>query len=320
MLINSLSNKLKENVAKVMVGCDEAVELILMTMLVSGHVLLEDVPGTGKTMLAKTISKSISAEFKRIQFTPDLLPSDLIGVNFYNQQRGDFEFKKGPLFSQIVLADEINRAAPRTQSSLLEAMAESQISVDGVTYKLNQPFLVLATQNPVENSGTFPLPEAQLDRFTIKMSLGYPSLDNEINLIKNHGDKNPLEEITHIINCDEIIKYREEINDVVCNDTVLKYMLDIVNETRNNEKILLGVSPRGSLVFYKCLKAYAAIKGRDYVLPDDVKYLSKYVLSHRIIANGFSYSYENIQEKLIKEIIESINVPTENFKMIKDEV
>ena len=320
MLINSLSNKLKENVAKVMVGCDEAVELILMTMLVSGHVLLEDVPGTGKTMLAKTISKSISAEFKRIQFTPDLLPSDLIGVNFYNQQRGDFEFKKGPLFSQIVLADEINRAAPRTQSSLLEAMAESQISVDGVTYKLNQPFLVLATQNPVENSGTFPLPEAQLDRFTIKMSLGYPSLDNEINLIKNHGDKNPLEEITHIINCDEILKYREEINDVVCNDTVLKYMLDIVNETRNNEKILLGVSPRGSLVFYKCLKAYAAIKGRDYVLPDDVKYLSKYVLSHRIIANGFSYSYENIQEKLIKEIIESINVPTENFKMIKDEV
>lgn len=319
MLINSLSNKLKENVSKVMVGCDEAVELILMTMLVSGHVLLEDVPGTGKTMLAKSISKSISAEFKRIQFTPDLLPSDLIGVNFYNQQKGEFEFKQGPLFSQIVLADEINRAAPRTQSSLLEAMAESQISVDGVTYSLNQPFIVLATQNPVENSGTFPLPEAQLDRFTIKMSLGYPSLDNEINLIKNHGCKNPLEEIKPIINCEEILKYREEINNVVLNDTVLEYLLEIVNRTRNNEQILLGVSPRGSLVFYKCLKAYAAIKGREYVLPDDVKYLSKYVLSHRIIVNGFSYSYENIQEKLIKEIIEGINVPTEDFNMVKDE-
>ncbi len=319
MLINSLSNKLKENVSKVMVGCDEAVELILMTMLVSGHVLLEDVPGTGKTMLAKSISKSISAEFKRIQFTPDLLPSDLIGVNFYNQQRGEFEFKQGPLFSQIVLADEINRAAPRTQSSLLEAMAESQISVDGVTYSLNQPFIVLATQNPVENSGTFPLPEAQLDRFTIKMSLGYPSLDNEINLIKNHGCKNLLEEIKPIINCEEILKYREEINNVVLNDTVLEYLLEIVNRTRNNEQILLGVSPRGSLIFYKCLKAYAAIKGREYVLPDDVKYLSKYVLSHRIIVNGFSYSYENIQEKLIKEIIEGINVPTEDFNMVKDE-
>lgn len=319
MLINSLSNKLKENVSKVMVGCDEAVELILMTMLVSGHVLLEDVPGTGKTMLAKSISKSISAEFKRIQFTPDLLPSDLIGVNFYNQQRGEFEFKRGPLFSQIVLADEINRAAPRTQSSLLEAMAESQISVDGVTYSLNQPFIVLATQNPVENSGTFPLPEAQLDRFTIKMSLGYPSLDNEINLIKNHGCKNLLEEIKPIINCEEILKYREEINNVVLNDTVLEYLLEIVNRTRNNEQILLGVSPRGSLIFYKCLKAYAAIKGREYVLPDDVKYLSKYVLSHRIIVNGFSYSYENIQEKLIKEIIEGINVPTEDFNMVKDE-
>lgn len=317
MLVSELSLSLKKNVSSVMVGCDEAVDLVLMTMLVSGHVLLEDVPGTGKTMLAKTISKSINADFKRIQFTPDLLPSDLIGVNFYNQKLSQFEFKKGPLFSQVILADEINRAAPRTQSSLLEAMAESQISADGVTYKLSEPFIVLATQNPVESSGTFPLPEAQLDRFTIKMSLGYPSIQDEASLIKNHGRNNPLENINAIISCDEILTYREQVKDVYMCDEIMDYMLKIVDATRHNDEIILGVSPRGSLVFYKCLKAYAAIKGRNYVLPDDVKYLSKFVLGHRIIVNGFSYEKENIQEKLLEKIIDTIKAPSENFDIAK---
>lgn len=317
MSLVELNEKIKENISKVMVGCDDVIELILTSILVSGHVLLEDVPGLGKTMLARTLSKTIEAEFKRIQFTPDLLPSDLIGINYYNQKKGEFEFKRGPLFSQIVLADEINRATPRTQSSLLEAMAENQITVDGQSYKLKQPFLVIATQNPVESQGTFPLPEAQLDRFMMKLSIGYPEKNQEKDIIQKHGNNDPLIELKSIVSCDDIIKAREDYKKVYFSDTVMEYMLEIINETRKGANIILGISPRGSLGMYKCCKAYAAIKGRDYVLPDDVKYLSKYILPHRMIVRGQGFTSENTPEKEVEKIINRVKVPTENFNKDK---
>lgn len=304
---------IKDNISKVMVGCDEAIELILTAILVSGHVLIEDVPGLGKTMLAKSLAKSIDSEFNRIQFTPDLLPSDLIGINYFNQKKNEFVFKKGPLFSQIVLADEINRATPRTQSSLLESMAEKQITVDGQTYKLNEPFLVIATQNPIESRGTFPLPEAQLDRFIIKLSLGYPKIDQEKDIIKKHGKNNPIDELKPVVNSSDVNRIRELIKKVHFSDVVIDYMLQIINETRNNENIILGVSPRGSLGLYVSCQAYAALKGRNYVLPDDVKYLSKYVLPHRIIVKGQGFTSEITPEKEIMKIIDNIKVPVENF-------
>lgn len=313
MNILELNNKIKQSISKTMVGCDEIIELILTSILVSGHILLEDVPGLGKTMLAKSLAKTIDANFKRIQFTPDLLPSDLIGINFYNQQKAEFEFKMGPLFSQILLADEINRATPRTQSSLLEAMAENQITVDGRTYKLEQPFFVIATQNPVESAGTFPLPEAQLDRFMMKLSIGYPEINDEKEIIKKHGKVNSFEKLNSIVSYKDILEARSKYDDIFVSDVVMDYMLKIIDETRKTESIILGVSPRGSLGMYKCCKAYAAIKGRDYVLPDDVKYLSRYVLPHRIIIKGQGFTSENTPEKEITKIINSVKVPTEDF-------
>ena len=224
MRVCELSEKLRNNVSQVMVGCEQASDLIFMCLLSEGHVLLEDVPGTGKTMLAKTIAKSLNVEFKRIQFTPDLIPSDLIGINFYNQVKGDFEFRKGPLFSQMILADEINRAAPRTQSALLEAMEERQISIDGTTLKLNSPFFVMATENPVENTGTFPLPEAQLDRFMIKMSLGYQSKEDEIRLLKNHSSRNVIDEIQCVIEVNDLEMLKKEVENVIVSDAIYSYV------------------------------------------------------------------------------------------------
>lgn len=314
MNIKELNEKIKENVAKVMYGCDEAVELMLMSILVSGHILLEDVPGVGKTMLARSLAKSMVADFRRIQFTPDLLPSDLIGINYFNQQEGKFQFKRGPLFSQIVLADEINRAAPRTQSSLLEAMAEFQITVDGQTYPLNQPFLVIATQNPVENAGTFPLPEAQLDRFMIKMSLGYPVREEEKSLILEHGSHNPIDSLEAVVDCHEIPKMSAELEKIIMNDAVLNYMMDIVEATRKSDRITLGVSPRGAIGLYKCARAYACLKGRSYVLPDDIKFLVPYVLTHRIIIRGQGYTSESTARKELEHILDSIAVPVESFR------
>ncbi len=319
MNLVELNQKVKGNVSKVMVGCDEVVELILTSILVSGHVLLEDVPGLGKTMLARSLSKTIDAEFKRIQFTPDLLPSDLIGINYYNQKKGEFEFKRGPLFSQIVLADEINRATPRTQSSLLEAMAENQITVDGKSYKLEQPFLVIATQNPVESQGTFALPEAQLDRFMMKLSIGYLEKDQEKDIIKKHGNSSPLIQLKSIISCEDIIKARQSYKKVYFSDTVMDYMLEIINETRISTNIILGISPRGSLGMYKCCKAYAGLKGRDYVLPDDVKYLANYILPHRMIVKGQGFTSENTPQKEIEKIMNRVKVPTESFNKKRNE-
>ena len=299
-----------KNVSKVIIGKDDEIELIIVSFLAGGHVLLEDIPGTGKTMMVKAFSKTLDLPFKRIQFTPDLLPSDITGMNFYNQKISDFEFREGPLFSNIVLADEINRATPRTQSSLLEAMEEKQITSDGQTRKLNLPFMVLATQNPVESYGTFPLPEAQLDRFFMRIKLGYPTKEEEKTIITKNID-NPLDHIEPIINFNELNYLLQNVSKVSANEDVMDYLVEIVSATRNMKEIALGVSPRGSIALFKASQSYAAINGRDYILPEDIKYIAPYVLNHRIIAP----SMDNIEDsiELINKIIENVKVPLEEI-------
>lgn len=264
----------------------------------------------GKTMMIKAFSKTLNLPFKRIQFTPDLLPSDITGINFYNQKTGDFQFREGPLFSNIVLTDEINRATPRTQSSLLEAMEEKQITADGVTRKLNMPFMVLATQNPVESYGTFPLPEAQLDRFFMRIKLGYPTKEEEKIIIKKNIG-NPLEHIESIIQPDELNDILSDVSKVFIEDEVMDYLVNIVNETRNKDEIQLGVSPRGSIALFKASQAYAAINGRDYIIPEDIKLMAPYVLNHRIIAHKANSIEDSIE--LIKGIVDTVKVPLENI-------
>lgn len=302
--------KVTTNVSKVIVGKDKEIELILVAFLCGGHVLLEDIPGTGKTMMIKAFSKTLDLPFKRIQFTPDLLPSDITGINFYNQKTEEFQFRQGPLFSNIVLADEINRATPRTQSSLLEAMEEKQITVDGTTRILNRPFMVLATQNPVESFGTFPLPEAQLDRFLMRIKLGYPSLEDEKLIVEKNID-NPLDTIESIIDLEEVKDLFHQVNKVSINDDVMNYLVILVNATRNRDSISLGVSPRGTIALFKACQAYAAINGRDFILPEDIKYLAPYVLNHRIIARGINGIEEAIS--LIKDILGAVEVPLEEI-------
>ncbi|MCQ4922518.1 MoxR family ATPase [Tissierella carlieri] len=302
--------KIVDNVSKVIIGKEKEIELIIVSFLSGGHVLLEDIPGMGKTMMIKAFSKTLDLPFKRIQFTPDLLPSDITGINFYNQKTGDFEFREGPLFSNIVLTDEINRATPRTQSSLLEAMEEKQITADGETRKLHMPFMVLATQNPVESFGTFPLPEAQLDRFFMRIKLGYPTKEEEKIIIrKNIG--NPLDNIDPIINHEELNHILSEISKVSIQDEVMDYLVNIVNETRNKKEIELGVSPRGSIALFKASRAYAAINGRDYIVPEDIKTMAPYVLNHRIIARGVNSIEDSLE--LVKGIVETVEVPLENI-------
>ena len=300
--------KIIENVSKVIVGKDAEIELIIVAFLSQGHVLLEDIPGMGKTMMIKAFSKTLDLPFKRIQFTPDLLPSDITGINFYNQKTGNFQFRPGPLFANIVLTDEINRATPRTQSSLLEAMEEKQITADGETRILDKPFMVLATQNPVESYGTFPLPEAQLDRFLMRIKLGYPTMEEEKIIIqKNIG--NPLDKIEAIINPEELPALMEKISTVSIQDDVMYYLLTIVNETRGKANIELGVSPRGSIALFKSCQSYAAINGRDYILPEDIKKMAPYVLNHRIIARGVNTIEDALS--LIQSIVDMVTVPLE---------
>lgn len=306
--IVEFKDKIGENISKVIVGKDKEIELIIIAFLAEGHVLLEDIPGTGKTMMIRAFSKTLDLPFKRIQFTPDLLPSDITGINFYNQKTGDFQFREGPLFSNIVLADEINRATPRTQSSLLEAMEERQITSDGITRKLNQPFMVLATQNPVESFGTFPLPEAQLDRFLMRLNLGYPDESDEKNIILKNIH-NPIDTIETVIEREELNAIRNLIEEVKISDEVLDYLVDIVKATRNNKGIELGVSPRGSIALFKVSRVYAAINGRDYILPEDIKYMAPYVLNHRIIARGTTEVERTMD--IIKEIVSKVTVPLE---------
>lgn len=307
----NFKNRVIDNVSKVIVGKEEVIELIANSFICGGHVLLEDIPGVGKTMLIKAFSATIGSEFKRIQFTPDLLPSDLTGINFYNQKSLEFEFRKGPLFTNIVLADEINRATPRTQSSLLEAMEEKQISVDGVTRVLEDPFMVLATQNPIESYGTFPLPEAQLDRFLMRIKMGYPGRSEEMEILSRYNGTNPLDSLESIITKEEITYLRENFKEVRVEGDVLQYLLDIVEATRTNEKLQLGVSPRGSLALYKTSQVCAAMSGRDFVIPEDIKKMAPYVLNHRVILKGINRG-ANIYDS-INNIISQVKVPVEEI-------
>ena len=298
---------LVDNVKKAFIGKKPVIEKIIVAVLSGGHVLIEDVPGVGKTTLVQAIAKSLGCSFKRIQFTPDLLPSDITGITVYNSRTGNFEFKEGPIMANVILADEINRSSPKTQSSLLEAMQEGQITVDGVTYSLPKPFVVLATQNPIEYEGTFPLPEAQLDRFAMRIKIGYPDFNEEKSILKLQGK--PTEEIESIITDEEVLKIREEVKNIHVEDSVKDYIISIVQATRNHPDIYLGCSPRGSLTLFNTCRALAYTRGRDYVLPDDVKELAESVLNHRIILKPEARMKGRSVEDVIQSIISSIRVP-----------
>lgn len=304
---------IKENIEKVIIGKGRVIELVLTVLLAGGNVLLEDVPGTGKTMLSKALAKSIRGEFRRIQFTADLLPSDVTGIHFYNQKTGDFVLQKGPVFSNILLADEINRATPRTQSSLLECMEEKQVTIDGETLRLGKPFFVIATENPVETTGTFPLPEAQLDRFMMKISVGLPDFEEEKILMERFLAENPYETLTSVIAMEELVEIQEKVKQIFISEVVRDYILKIVFSTRNHRKIRAGVSPRGTLAFLRTLQAYALIQGRQFVTPEDVKYLAPFVLEHRLVMVG-SYGNQGDKTGIISELLTEIPVPTEEFR------
>jgi MoxR-like ATPase len=309
MSVQAVAEQLIGNVEKVIVGKREAVELAIVSLLCRGHLLIEDVPGTGKTVLAKSIAKSIGCAFRRIQFTPDMLPSDVTGVSVFNQQTREFEFREGPIFAQIVLADEINRATPKTQAALLEAMEEQQVTVDGVTRPLAKPFLVLATQNPIEYEGTFPLPEAQLDRFMVRVRLGYPRGDQEVVILNSQQYRHPLEEIGQVIEAQQLLEAQEAIKTVYVDEKVKAYIVEIVSATRKHTEVYLGSSPRGSLVLYRTAQARAALAQRDYVLPDDIKYLAMSALAHRMIISPSARIKDISAESILDEILKSLPVP-----------
>ncbi|WP_130807540.1 AAA family ATPase [Senegalia massiliensis] len=306
--MNKQIEKLIENIDKVIFGKREEIMYIITCLLSNGHVLLEDVPGVGKTNLVHGLAKSLNSSFGRIQFTPDLLPSDITGVSIFNPKTTEFEFKKGPVFSNILLADEINRTSPKTQSSLLEAMQERQVTVEGKTYFLEYPFMVLATENPIEYEGTFPLPEAQLDRFMMKMSLGYPDSESEKRILRNYANTTPLEDLSPVLTLNDIARMQREVIDIFVSEEIEDMIIKLVNNTRNHSEIKLGISPRGSLLIYKAAKAFAYINGRDFVLPDDIKKLYLPVFSHRIILKPES-RFNNIStESVLNSIFYKLNI------------
>ena len=315
--VQDLGKKLKTNLSRVIIGKDKPIRLAIIAFLCQGHILIEDVPGVGKTMLARSLALSLGYSFKRIQFTPDMLPSDVTGVSIYNQNNREFEFRPGPILSQIVLADEINRATPKTQSALLEAMEEHQVTVDGETHILPEPFMVLATQNPIEYEGTFPLPEAQLDRFLMRISLGYTTLANEMKILEQQRHTHPITALEPVISLEEALKAQEKIKDVYVSEPVKQYIVELVWETRKHPDVYLGSSPRGSLGLFRAGQAKAALEGRDYVLPDDVKYLAVNILSHRVVVNPAARLTDVNAAQIVKEIVDSHSVPggdPENFK------
>lgn len=308
-IVQELANRACTNVERVIVGKRREVELVLVAVLCRGHVLIEDVPGVGKTVLAKAIARSIGSTFKRIQFTPDLLPSDVTGVNVFNPQTGRFEFRPGPIVANMVLADEINRATPKTQSALLEAMEEAQITVDGVTHRLPEPFVVLATENPIEYEGTFPLPEAQLDRFLVRISLGYPGRAGELEMLSRQHRAHPLQSLTQVIALEELLAAQSAVREVHVDPLVSEYIISIVEATRNHQDVQLGASPRGSLALYNAARAHAAIQGRDYVVPDDVKALAEPTLAHRVIVSPAARVRNVDSRTIIYDILRALPVP-----------
>ncbi len=307
----ALIQAIRENLAKVIVGKAEGVDLLLTALLANGHVLLEDVPGTGKTMLAKTLARSLDCSFKRIQFTPDLLPSDLSGINFYNQKTGEFQFRPGPVFSSILLADEINRATPRTQSSLLECMEERQITIDGVTHELDAPFLVIATQNPVDSQGTFPLPEAQLDRFLMRITTGYPTFEEGVHILQRFRENNPLLETSAVASGRDIQELQQLAAAVTVSDDLLGYIIAIVEATRQAPSVKLGASPRAGFALLRAARGYALIRQRDYVLPDDIKAVAVPVLAHRLLLQRGPGSREGQAAELVQQVLREVEVPAE---------
>ncbi|MBQ1871148.1 MAG: MoxR family ATPase [Lachnospiraceae bacterium] len=302
-------NKVVDNCSKVIVGKEEVIRQIIVAYLCGGHVLLEDVPGTGKTMLFRAFSKTVGGDFKRIQFTPDLLPSDLTGINFYNQKNGEFEFRRGPLFASMILADEINRATPRTQAALLEAMEERQITVDGSTYPMQRPFMVMATENPIESYGTFPLPEAQVDRFFMRLSMGYMEREQEIGVISRKSTIDIIESLEQVVTPEETLKLQEELHEVTIGEDVMGYIMDIIEKTRTEALLSNGVSTRGGIALVKAAKVTAAMEGRDYVIPEDIKKETVAVLAHRV-ASATSSSLN--AEKYLRELVEKVIVPLED--------
>lgn len=309
---NQIQQVLK-NIEKVIIGKREIAELSLVALLSDGHVLLEDVPGVGKTMMVRALAKSVGASFKRIQFTPDLLPSDVMGVSIYNPKTMEFEFRPGPIVGNIVLADEINRTSPKTQAALLESMEEASVTVDGVTLNIPKPFFVMATQNPIEYEGTYPLPEAQLDRFLLKVKMGYPSLDEEVEVLRRSEYKHPINEIESVITAEQLVNIMEQVKEIHVEDNVKRYIVDIAQGTRNHSKVYLGVSPRASIALMKASQAYAFMQGRDYVKPDDVQYLAPYVFSHRLILEAEA-RYEGVaSERIVEEIVASVQVPIKRY-------